>query len=61
MTKLERLLHDSWQENNSEIPFLRNLHLLIKDGKLSTFDTSFLSNWTSKMLNCRHSRADEQA
>jgi len=41
MTKLERLLHNSWHENDSKIPFLRNLHLLIENGKLSTFDTSF--------------------
>ena len=58
MTKLERLLRNSWHENDSKIPFL---HLLIEDGKLSTFDTSFLSNWTSKKLHGRHSRADEQA
>jgi len=61
MTKLEGMLRDSWQENNSKIPFLRNLHLLIEDGKLSTFDTSFLSHWSSKKLNGRNSRADEQA
>ena len=61
MSRIERILHDSWHKNSTSHSFLKELHLLIESGKLSEFDLSFLCNWTSKKMHGRHCKADEQA
>ena len=61
MSKMEMLLHDSWHKNSTNYPFLKELHLIIENGKISNFDLSFLNNWVSKKVHGRHCKADEQA
>ena len=41
MSQMEMELHDNWHKNSTNYPFLKDLHLLIKSGKISDFDLSF--------------------
>jgi len=44
-TKLQKMLSDSWHQSESHILFLKSLHSLIVDKKLSEFDISFITNF----------------
>ena len=59
--QVEKLLSDDWHKNETPLSFLRSLHLLIVEKKLSDFDISFMENWVSKKAKGRYCRADAQA
>ena len=61
LTANEKLLEDSWQNNQSACPFVEKLLYLINTNTLSDFDISFLSNWLGKKVGGRWFHADEQA
>ena len=60
-SKIEELLHKSWHDSETTIPFLQTLHSLIEDKRLNDFDLSFLQNWTHKKAKGKNLKADEQA
>ena len=60
-SKVEELLHKSWHDSKTPIPFLQTLHSLIEEKKLSDFDLSFLKNWAHKKDKGNNWKADEQA
>ena len=57
----QKLLSESWHKSPSLHPFVETFIALMEQGKLSTFDYSFLANWLQKKLKGRYARADEQA
>ena len=48
--RMQNMLRESWHQCDSVIPFLKPLHALIKENKLSSFDMSFIQNWVQKRL-----------
>ena len=59
--KLQNMLSDNWHKSDTAIPFLKSLHSLIVDNKLSDFDISFITNWVGKKAKGQYYRADLQA
>lgn len=59
--KLQNMLSDNWHKSDTAIPFLKSLHSLIADNKLSDFDISCITNWVGKKAKGQHYRADSQA
>ena len=57
----QKLLSESWHNSSSLRPFVETFIALMEQGKLSSFDLSFLENWLQKKLKGRYARADEQA
>ena len=43
------------------MPFLKSLHSLIIEKKLTDFDISFMENWVNKKAKGHYCRADAQA
>ena len=59
--RIQDMLHDSWYQCDSAAPFLKTLHALIEENKLSSFDMSFIQNWVQKKAHGQYCRADVQA